>query len=506
MAAVAAAKCQEVREITRIERIGAHSHIRGLGLDDSLEPRHVSQGMVGQLMARRAAGVVLEMIKDGKIAGRAILLAGQPGTGKTAIAMGMAQALGMDTPFTSMAGSEIYSLEMSKTEALTQAIRKSIGVRIKEETEIIEGEVVEIQVDRPATGVGAKVGKLTLKTTEMETIYDLGNKMIDSLMKEKVQAGDVITIDKATGKINRLGRSFTRARDYDATGSQTRFVQCPEGELQKRKEVVHTVTLHEIDVINSRTHGFLALFSGDTGEIKSEVRDQINAKVAEWREEGKAEIVPGVLFIDEVHMLDIECFSFLNRALENEMAPVVIMATNRGITRIRGTNYKSPHGIPIDLLDRMIIVQTSPYQEKELKEILKIRCEEEDCEMADDALTVNIDDVKRVYSLFLDENRSTQFLKEYQDDFMFNEIPSGLILSVSSVSVQIQDYIASYNNKCICDNDQQIIKRENRTMSPQKRQKEFPDLLRTEIHSSFFRKKEISSRSNQSILSSSRRQ
>lgn len=45
--------------------------------------------------------------------------------------MGMAQALGIDTPFTSMAGSEIYSLEMSKTEALTQAIRKSIGVRIK---------------------------------------------------------------------------------------------------------------------------------------------------------------------------------------------------------------------------------------------------------------------------------------------------------------------------------------------------------------------------------------
>lgn len=72
-------------------------------------------------------------------------------------------------------------------------------------------------------------------------------------------------------------------------------------------------------------------------------------------------------------MLDIECFSFLNRALENEMAPVVIMATNRGITRIRGTNYNSPHGIPIDLLDRMIIVPTQPYQEKELKEILKIR-------------------------------------------------------------------------------------------------------------------------------------
>ena len=83
------------------------------------------------------------------------------------------------------------------------------------------------------------------------------------------------------------------------------------------------------------TQGFLALFSGDTGEIKPEVRDQINAKVSEWREEGKAEIAPGVLFIDEVHMLDMECFSFLNRALEDDMAPVVVMATNRGITKIR---------------------------------------------------------------------------------------------------------------------------------------------------------------------------
>ena len=54
-------------------------------------------------------------------------------------------------------------------------------------------------------------------------------------------------------------------------GPQTRFVQCPEGELQKRKEVVHVVSLHEIDVINSRQQGFLALFAGDTGEIKPEV-------------------------------------------------------------------------------------------------------------------------------------------------------------------------------------------------------------------------------------------
>lgn len=82
---------------------------------------------------------------------------------------------------------------------------------------------------------------------------------------------------------------------------------------------------------------------------------------------------PQVLFIDEVHMLDIECFSFLNRALEGELAPLVVMASNRGITRIRGTKYKSPHGIPVDLLDRMLIISTKKYDETETKEIVKIR-------------------------------------------------------------------------------------------------------------------------------------
>ncbi|OIT08568.1 PREDICTED: ruvB-like 2 [Nicotiana attenuata] len=455
---MAEVKISEMRDLTRIERIGAHSHIRGLGLDSSLEPRLSSEGMVGQTSARKAAGVIVKMVQEGKIAGRAVLLAGQPGTGKTAIAMGMAKSLGQETPFAMLAGSELYSLEMSRTEALMQAFRKAIGVRIKEEAEVIEGEVVEVQIDRPAVaGAASKTGKLTLKTTDMETVYDLGGKMIEALGKEKVQSGDVIAIDKASGKITKLGRSFSRSRDYDAMGPQTKFVQCPEGELQKRKEIVHCVTLHEIDVINSRTQGFLALFTGDTGEIRAEVREQIDTKVAEWREEGKAEIVPGVLFIDEVHMLDIECFSFLNRALENDMAPILVVATNRGITTIRGTNYKSPHGIPIDFLDRLLIISTQPYKEEEIRKILDIRCQEEDVEMSEDAkvlLTkigvntslryaihlitsaalacqkrkgkiVEVDDVTRVYNLFYDVKRSTQYLMEYQSQYMFNEVPTG---------------------------------------------------------------------------------
>lgn len=183
------------------------------------------------------------------------------------------------------------------------------------------------------------------------------------------------------------------------------------------------------------------------------MREQIDTKVAEWREEGKAEILPGVLFIDEVHMLDIECFSFLNRALENEMAPILVVATNRGITSIRGTNYKSPHGIPIDLLDRLLIISTQPYTEDEIRKILDIRCQEEEVEMSEEAKvlltkigvetslryaihlitaaalacqkrkgkSVEMEDINRVYHLFLDVKRSTQYLMEYQSQYMFSE-------------------------------------------------------------------------------------
>jgi RuvB-like protein 2 len=439
-----------------IERVGAHSHIRGLGLDDMLQARKVSQGMVGQAEARRAAGVILQMIKDKKIAGRAIMISGQPGTGKTALAMAMAKALGGDTPFTMMGGSEIFSLEISKTEALTQASRRSIGVRIKEETEIIEGEVVEIEIEK-VEGIGSKGGKIVMKTTDMETVYDLGTKMIEAIQKEGISAGDVITIDKGSGKIGLVGRSFSRSRDYDAIGPNTRFVQCPEGELQKRKEMVHTMSLHDIDVINSRTQGFMALFAGDTGEIKQEVRDQIDTKIAEWREEGKADLVPGVLFIDEVHMLDIECFSFLNRAIEGETSPILIMATNRGITTIRGTDYKSPHGVPIDLLDRMLIISTKPYSEGEIRQIIDLRAEEEDVEISEEAKilltkiavetslryalnlitsanlvaakkgksTVDSAEVERVFGLFVDVKRSVKYLTEFQQEFMFSEVSGG---------------------------------------------------------------------------------
>lgn len=101
---------------------------------------------------------------------------------------------------------------------------------------------------------------------------------------------------------------------------------------------------------------------------------------------GIAELVPGVLFIDEVHMLDIECFTYLNRALESNLAPIVILATNRGICEIRGTDMHAAHGIPVDLLDRLLIIRLLPYSLEEIVQILAIRCATENIEIEEDAL------------------------------------------------------------------------------------------------------------------------
>ncbi|XP_059278496.1 ruvB-like protein 1 [Lycium ferocissimum] len=70
-------------------------------------------------------------------------------------------------------------------------------------------------------------------------------------------------------------------------------------------------------------------------EITDKLRQEINKFVNRYVDKGVAELVPGVLFIDEVHMLDMECFSYLNRASESSLSPIVIFATNRGICTVR---------------------------------------------------------------------------------------------------------------------------------------------------------------------------
>ncbi|MBW9140211.1 MAG: RuvB-like helicase [Candidatus Aramenus sp.] len=441
----------EIKEIRKIEKEKAsiHSHITGLGLDEKGKAIFKADGMVGQTEAREAAGIVVQLVKEGKMAGKGVLLVGPPGTGKTAIAVAIAKELGEGTPFTMINASEIYSTELKKTEILTQAIRKSIGVRLREKRLVYEGEVKELKVKvarsrlNPYYQVPREV-EITLATKDDQMKLTAGDAVAEQIARLGVRKGDVIWIDAQTGEVFKVGKAKGSVQ-YDIG----RTVEVPSGAVKKEKELVTTVTLHDLDLnLALQNISLSAIFSLWTEkEINDDVRKQVDKIVKDMVGKGNAELLPGVLFIDDAHMLDIESYSFLTKALESELAPILILATNRGVTKIRGTDVESPHGIPLDLLDRLLIIPTRPYNAEEIKEIVKIRADELEIELDNETLeeltkigteeslryavqllepasviakrngrnVVKMEDVREAFNLFVDVKRSVKYVKEYEN-------------------------------------------------------------------------------------------
>lgn len=400
------------------------------------------------------------MIKTKSMAGRALLLAGPPGTGKTAIALGIAQELGPKVPFCPMVGSEVYSSEIKKTEVLNENFRRSIGLRIKETKEVWEGEVTELKPEEkadPHGGYGKIVSSvvITLKTSKGTKQLKLDPNIYEQIQKEKIQVGDVIYIEANSGNVKRVGRSDTYATEYDLEAEQ--YVPLPKGDVHKKKEIVQDVTLHDLDMANAKPQGGQDFFSimgqmmkPKKTEITDKLRNEVNKVVNKYIDQGIAELVPGVLFIDEVHMLDIECFTFLNRALESNLSPIVILATNRGTSQIKGTEIISPHGMPVDLLDRLLIVRTLPYTLEEIVKILNIRAKTESIKVTQEALAlmgsigtetslrfvvqlltpacifaqtqgrseITADDIREIHGLFYDSKASAKILHANADKFI----------------------------------------------------------------------------------------
>lgn len=453
-------KIEEVESTTKTQRIASHSHIKGLGLSPEGTSVDMVSGLVGQSTAREAAGIILELIRQKKMAGRALLLAGPPGTGKTAIALALSQELGPKVPFCPMVGSEVYSSEVKKTEILNENFRRAIGLRIKETKEVWEGEVSELRPEEVAdpTGGFEKVVAsvvVTLKTTKGSKQLKLDPAIYENMQKEKISVGDVIYIEANTGNVKRVGRSDAFASEFDLEADV--YVPIPKGDVHKKKEVLQDVTLHDLDVANARPQGGQDFYSvmnqmmkNKKTEITEKLRGEVNKIVNKYIDQGIAELVPGVLFIDEVYMLDIECFTFLNRALESKLSPIVVLATNRGMSRIRGTELTSPHGLPVDLLDRLLIIKTMPYNLEEIVKILGIRAQTEGLNLSEEALAYlgsvgtrtslryavqllnpgNIlaqtqgnkeiakEDLEEINELFYDSKASAKILQENKDKFI----------------------------------------------------------------------------------------
>jgi len=273
------------------------------------------------------------------------------------------------------------------------------------------------------------------------------------LLELGVRRGDLIMIDADTGLVRKLGRvrGVEKARYYDVESYRV-LEDMPSGRIYKEKEIVRTITLHELDeqVAAQKKAAFSLLGIGVEKEIDEEVRRTVDEQVRKLIQEKKVELVPGVLFIDDVHMLDIEAFSFLTRVMESEFSPIIVMATNRGLTKIRGTDVEAPHGIPLDVLDRLLIIPMRPYTRDEIREIIRIRAAEEDVKLDDRALeklvdiaesrslryacqllqparivaerrgrdTVTVEDVEEVARLFVDISESVRLAREWGEKLL----------------------------------------------------------------------------------------
>jgi len=136
--------------------------------------------------------------------------------------------------------------------------------------------------------------------------------------------------------------------------------------------------------------------------------------------------------------------------MESEMAPIIILASNRGFSRIRGTDITAPHGIPLDLLDRLLIITTEPYSRDEIRTIIEIRAAESGMMLSDEAMDkltdigektslryavqllapafefarmrnsgkVELEDVERAASIFADVSQSSAYLKKWEEKML----------------------------------------------------------------------------------------
>ena len=155
-----------------------------------------------------------------------------------------------------MVGSEVYSTEVKKTEVLMENFRRAIGLRIKENKEVYEGEVKEITPEESASSGYGKVLNYVvvgLKTVKGTKQLKLDPTIYDSILKEKVQVGDVIYIEANSGSVKRVGRCDAYATEFDLEAEE--YVPLPKGDVHKKKEIVQDITLNDLDSANARPQG-----------------------------------------------------------------------------------------------------------------------------------------------------------------------------------------------------------------------------------------------------------
>ncbi|KAJ1465407.1 ruvb-like 1 [Baffinella frigidus] len=359
------------------DHITWHSHIKNLGLENSKLIDKYYDGIVGQLDGRKACNILKEKIKKNFFFDRIILFSGPLGSGKTALALGLAKEIGKNIPFYMISGSELFTLKSKKLQFLMESIRKSIGIRIFEKSEFYEGQVVDIIAERNDYGNHFDFESVIvgLKTNESGIRVKLFDSLCKKFFKSKIKIGDIIKIDPIYSRIEKSG-TFDKNNSLKQFDEREKNIPFPVGKVFKKKRQIKEITFSDLDFINFEKFSF-----GDQNTPKKIelLQKELNLLVEIFLHKKKAEIVPGILFIDEAHFLDLGDLYFLSKTIESKFSPLIILATNRSkLISIKSFNYYDQTfsfmskclSIKINVLSRFDITKILAFKSRERRNYL----------------------------------------------------------------------------------------------------------------------------------------
>ena len=165
------------------DKITSHSHI--LGID---------KGIFGQNKVKKALLHIKKMATNGS--GNLTVLCGPRGTGKTALGIALCREIGESSVISAF---ELRRRGISFWECLRQLARAVTQVEIRESYEVVDGELIDVKNEMG-------VRKVTLRTLDMESVFEIGEGMYKEMCRERVEIGDVVRINRTTGKFRKLGK------------------------------------------------------------------------------------------------------------------------------------------------------------------------------------------------------------------------------------------------------------------------------------------------------------
>lgn len=349
---------------------GIHNHIDNIGLTEKGEISDNLSSIVDQYDARRASGIIVDLVNSNKFGGKVFLITGPKGCGKTALTVAISEELGNKIPFVNISGNDVYSSEVKKSEMLDEYLRKAVMVSIKEYKHIYEGEVVDIQD-----------AKLDLRSSKGTKTLQLSKELKDQMIFQNVKVGDVVHIDSSSGIFKRMGRGESYLNDYDLEADK--YVPLPKGDIYRKKEVVFNTTLHDLDVssVNPTGQDVLSLVHQVVKNKKSEITEKLRQDIDGYVNNCNfAEVIYGVLLIEDANLLDIECFTYLNKIIDTGRGPTIILTSNN----IEESNDNLYFGIPRQFLQKCLIIPIN--KNKNEFEVIKRRLAKENLQISDNGL------------------------------------------------------------------------------------------------------------------------